>query len=209
MLLVGLTGGIGSGKTTVAELLRDRGAVTLDADEFARQALAPGSLGLAQVVDRFGSRVLAPDGSLDRDRLAGIVFADPAARRDLEAVVHPEVARRFAEAAELYRPTERTVVYVVPLLVERDLASAFDVVVVVSAPEDVRVARLALGRGMAEEDARARIRAQLPEEDRVAAADLVIDNGGSPEALAAEVDRLWQDLQRRREEDRGSPEAVR
>jgi dephospho-CoA kinase len=204
MLLVGLTGGIGSGKTTVAELLRAKGAVILDADEYARRAVEAGSPALARVVERFGPEVLAADGSLDRERMAAVAFADPSARTDLEAIVHPEVARLFSEDLERYRGTDEVVVYVVPLLAERGLQDLFDVVVGVSAPEDLRVDRLR-ARGMAEDDARARIAAQLPEHERLAVADIVVANRGSLAGLEAEVDRLWAELGARR----NGPEAGR
>ena len=205
MFLVGLTGGIGSGKTTVAELLRAKGAVILDADEYARRAVEAGSAALERVVERFGPEVLAADGSLDRERMAALAFADPSARADLERIVHPEVARRFAEDVERYRGTDEVVVYVVPLLAERGLQDLFDAVVAVSAPEDLRVERLRV-RGMAEEDARARIAAQLPEHERLAVADIVVANRGSLAGLEPEVDRLWAELLEAR---RNGPEAGR
>jgi dephospho-CoA kinase len=131
MLLVGLTGGIGSGKSTVARLLGERGAVVIDADDLARQAVAPGTDGFNRVVQAFGRDILASDGDLDRRRLGEVVFADADRRRELETIVHPEVARLFAEAVDLHRETDDVVVYSIPLLVERGMADAFDVVVVV------------------------------------------------------------------------------
>ena len=194
MLLVGLTGGIGSGKSTVASMLERRGAVVFDADTFARHALDPGTRGYQQVLETFGPQLLTEEGDIDREALAAMVFADPEGRRRLEAIVHPEVARLFHQSVEPFRETERIVVYSVPLLVEAGLQSAFDVVVVVVADEDGRVARLARDRRMSEESARARIRAQASDEDRRRVADLLIDNGGSVEDLERQVERLWQEL---------------
>lgn len=191
---MGLTGGIGAGKSTVARMLQARGAVVLEADEFARRAVEPGTRGHRRVVERFGEEVLDPEGRLDRERLARLVFQDPAARHDLEAIVHPEVGRMLREATDPYQGTDRVVVHVIPLLVEAGLAGAFDVVVTVEAAEDLRVARLVGGRGMREEDVRARARAQATEADRVRAAHLVIRNEGSLEDLEAEVDRVWREL---------------
>ena len=166
MLLVGLTGGIGSGKSTVGRLLEERGAVVFDADVLARQAVAPGTPGHDAVVERFGSDVLAPGGDLDREALASIVFADPAARRDLEEIVHPEVRRMFAEGSEEYRDSDRVIVFSAPLLVETGMHTAFDVLVVVSTTVETQVERLLRERGMAEDDVRARIEAQSPLEAR-------------------------------------------
>ncbi len=196
MLLVGLTGGIGSGKSTVAAMLERRGAVVLDADEFARRALDPGRPGHARVVEEFGSSVVGPDGSVDRAALAGTVFRDPDARRRLEAIVHPEVARLLQDALEPYRDTDRVVVYAVPLLVENHLESMFDLVVVVTAPEEVRIRRL-VARGMAEDDVRARIRAQLSDSERQAVADVVVANDGSRDDLNRRVETLWEELRAR------------
>lgn len=197
MLLVGLTGGIGAGKSTVARMLEARGAVVFDADVLAREAVEPGTPGHAAVIERFGADVLAPGGALDREALASIVFADPAARRDLEAIVHPEVRRRFAEGTEAYRDTDRVVVFSAPLLVETGMHTAFDVLVVVSATPDMQIERLMRDRGMSEEAVRSRIDAQATPEARAEAADVVIDNEGSVEELEAQVDRVWADLSAR------------
>jgi dephospho-CoA kinase len=197
MLLVGLTGGIGSGKSTVAAMLERLGALILDADDFARRAVQPGTAGYARVVEAFGRDITAPGGEIDRERLAQVVFADPEARRSLESIIHPEVARLFSEVVDAYRDTDRIVVYVVPLLVERSLQEAFDVVVVVSADPELRVARLVAGRGMAKEDVRGRISAQLSDEERERAGDIVIRNEGSLEDLGRVVADLWRDLQGR------------
>src|SRR6266542_2523424 len=164
MLLVGLTGGIGSGKSTVAAMLEKRGAVVIDADDLARRAVEPGTTGYWQVLETFGKGATASSGELDRKRLAQIVFADEEARRKLESIVHPEVARLFSEAVEANRDTNRIVVYVVPLLVERSLEAAFDVVVAISASPETRKARLGAGRGMRPEDVQNRMSAQLSED---------------------------------------------
>jgi dephospho-CoA kinase len=197
VLLVGLTGGIGSGKSTVARLLEKRGAVVFDADLLAREAVEPGTPGHAAVIERFGADVLAPGGELDREALASIVFADPAARRDLEQIVHPEVRRLFAEGSEAYRDTNRVVVFSAPLLVETGMHTAFEVLVVVSATVATQIERLMRQRGMSEPSIRARIDAQAPLEDKAAAADFLVDNEGSLDELESQVERLWNDLSAR------------
>jgi dephospho-CoA kinase len=197
VLLVGLTGGIGSGKSTVARLLEKRGAVVFDADLLAREAVEPGTPGHAAVIERFGADVLAPGGELDREALASIVFADPAARRDLEQIVHPEVRRLFAEGSEAYRDTDRVVVFSAPLLVETGMHTAFEVLVVVSATVATQIERLMRQRGMSEPSIRARIDAQAPLEDKAAAADFLVDNEGSLDELESQVERLWNDLSTR------------
>lgn len=194
MLLVGLTGGIGSGKSTVARLLDRRGAVVIDADQLAREAVARGTDGFAKVVEAFGDAVVAPDGDLDRAALAADVFSDPARKANLEAIVHPEVARRFAERLEPYRDTDRIVVYVTPLLAELGLAPAFDVVVVVTASPRLRVSRVASERDLSPEDVRRRIAAQATDEQRVEVADVLLDNDGTLGDLERQVDRLWPEL---------------
>ncbi len=197
MLLVGLTGGIGSGKSTVARLLEKRGAVVFDADLLAREAVEPGTPGHAAVIERFGADVLAPGGELDREALASIVFADPAARRDLEQIVHPEVRRLFAEGSEAYRDTDRVVVFSAPLLVETGMHTAFEILVVVSATVATQIERLMRQRGMSEPSIRARIDAQAPLEDKAAAADFLVDNEGSLDELESQVEQLWNDLSTR------------
>jgi dephospho-CoA kinase len=187
---VGLTGGIGSGKSEVARRLAALGAVVVDADALAREAVAPGSGGLAAVVDAFGDRVLLADGSLDRGALGRLVFADDEQRARLEAIVHPYVARRSAELMAA-APEDAVVVYDVPLLVEKHLEAGYDLVVVVEAPEGVRVRRLIEQRGLSVEDARARIAAQATPEQRAAVAGVVIDNDGDLAELGAAVDALW------------------
>ncbi len=193
MLRVGLTGGIGSGKSEVARLLAARGAVVIDSDRLAREVVAPGTPGLAAVVEAFGAEYLTPDGALDRPRLAALVFSDTAARERLNAIVHPLVgaaaAARLAEA-----PPDAVVVHDVPLLVEAGLAGGFDVVVVVDAPPEVQLARLTGQRGMAAADAEARIAAQATREQRLAVADHVIRNDGTLDDLERAVDELWRTL---------------
>lgn len=197
MLLVGLTGGIGSGKSTVAKMLEKRGAVVFDADVLARRAVAPGTPGFEKVVERFGPNVLAPGGGLDREALASVVFADPAARRDLEGIVHPEVRRMFAEGCEEYWDSDRVVVFSAPLLVETGMHTAFDLLIVVSAPVATQIERLMRDRGMAERNVQARIDAQLPLEAKAEVADVLVDNEGTLEDLEGQVERLWRDLDTR------------
>jgi dephospho-CoA kinase len=189
VLRIGLTGGIGSGKSTVARLLAERGAHVVDADVLAREVVEPGTPGLAAVADAFGAGVLTADGALDRPALAAVVFGDAEARARLDGIVHPLVR---AQAVDLISalPADAVVVQDIPLLVETGQAGSFDLVLVVEATADVRVARL-VGRGIPESDARARIAAQATDEQRRAVADVVLDNSGTPEELAAQVDRFW------------------
>ncbi len=188
---MGLTGGIGAGKSTVARMLAERGAVVVDGDRIARELVEPDRPALGEIVERFGAEVLRADGTLDRARLAGLVFGDAAALADLEAILHPRIAERAAEllgAAE--RAGRQVAVHDVPLLVEKGMAGSFDLVVVVQAPVPVRVARLC-ARGMSESDARQRMASQATDDERAAVADIVIDNSGDEAALAAAVDRAW------------------
>ena len=194
VITVGLTGGIGSGKSTVAELLSSYGAVIIDADVLAREAVAPGTAGLARVVEEFGPEMVAADGSLDRARLGAVVFGHPQRLAALNAIVHPYVRRR-SEELTASAPADSVVVQVIPLLVENGLTD-FDVVVVVDASLETQLRRLA-ERGMDQADARARIAAQATREQRRAAADAVIDNDGDLSDLQAQVERLWADLRRR------------
>lgn len=197
MLLVCLTGGLGSGKTTVGRMLQRRGAVLVEADELARRALDPGAPAFDRAVDLFGRDVLRPDGSLDRPALARAVFADEAKRRALEAIVHPEVFRGLAGTLDALRGTDAVVVFDAPLVVETGFHRECDVTVVVSAPADRRLERVARGRGMSEEEARARMAAQATDREREAAADVVVRNDGTLEDLDARVGALWDDLRRR------------
>jgi dephospho-CoA kinase len=193
VLRVGLTGGIGSGKSEVSRRLASRGAVVIDADLLAREVVAPGTDGLAEVVAEFGEGILSADGSLDRKALGARVFADDTARRRLERVVHPRVRARAAEL-EAQAPPDAVIVHDIPLLVETGQAGGFDAVVVVDAPDAVRVERLAAVRGMSANEARQRIAAQAPREQRLAAADHVVINDGDLAALDAAVESLWRDL---------------
>jgi dephospho-CoA kinase len=187
---VGLTGGIGSGKSTVSALLAERGAYIIDYDLLAREAVAAGTPALAAIVERFGTGVLLPDGTLDRPALGAIVFGDESARRELEAITHPAIGE-LAWERDAAASDGAVVVHDHPLLVEVGLASFVDLVVVVDVPEDVQVDRLVRLRGLSEADVRARIAAQSDRESRLAAADIVIDNSGSPADLIASVDDLW------------------
>jgi len=188
---VGLSGGIGSGKSTVARALARRGAVVIDADVIAREVVEPGEPALAAVVERFGPGVLDGAGRLDRPKLAALVFDDAAARADLNAIVHPrvaaETARRIAAA-----PSDAVVVIDVPLLVEA-ARSGYDAVVIVEAPEDVRLERL-VGRGMSPDDARRRMAAQASDAERRKVADVILDNAGSEDDLERQIDALWSQL---------------
>jgi dephospho-CoA kinase len=197
MLLVGLTGGIGSGKSTVARMLAERGAVVLDADAFAREAIAAGTPGFRAVAERFGEEVVDPDGGLDRPGLAAIVFADDEARRDLEAIVHPEVRRRLVRAIEAHADGDDILVIDSPLLVEAGQGGSVQLLVVVTAPEEAQLERLAADRGMSEEEVRARMAAQMPPEEKAANADVVLDNDGDLLDLERQVERLWRDLEAR------------
>jgi dephospho-CoA kinase len=194
VLLVGLTGGIGSGKSTVARLLERLGAAVIDADQLARDAVAKGTPGFDAVVRSFGEEIVAPDGNLDRRALAAIIFADPERKAALESIVHPEVARRFGEQVDELRGTDRVVVYVSPLLVELGLAHAFDVVIVVTASPHLRVSRVASGRDPSPEDVRGRMASQATDEQRMEVADILVDNDGSLAELEPQVDRIWSDL---------------
>lgn len=200
MVVVGLTGGIGSGKSTVAVLLAAKGATVIDADRLARDVVAPGTPGYDEVVVRFGPSVVAADGSLDRRALADVVFADPAALADLNAIVHPAVRaaveKRLADLRST-GPDDGVVVLEIPLLIESGRSYGAAAVIVVDCTEEVAIRRLVEGRGMDEADARRRMAAQISRLDRLAAANLVIDNSGSRADLGGEVDRVWADLTRR------------
>ncbi|MEO7837571.1 MAG: dephospho-CoA kinase [Acidimicrobiales bacterium] len=197
MLVLGLTGGIGSGKSTVARLLADRGAVVIDADQIAREVMAPDGSAYQAVVDRFGAA--AVDGAgIDRPALAAIVFADPNALAELNALTHPAIGEMVAERLAAEADTDHVVILDVPLLVETDRARAHcAAVVVVDCPEDVAVRRLVADRGMAEADVRARMAAQASRAERLVLADFVIDNSGTEGALAAQVERCWHWIEER------------
>lgn len=192
VLRVGLTGGIGSGKTTVARRLVERGAVLVDSDALAREVVEPGTDGLAEIAAVFGHGVLDPAGALDRPALAAVVFGDAAARERLNAIVHPRVRQR-SDALIAGAPGDAVVVQDIPLLVEGGMAAAFPLVVVVHADVEERVRRLVGQRGMPEADARARIAAQADDAARRAAADVWLDNSGTPDGVLAAVDALWSD----------------
>ena len=199
MLLVGLTGGIGSGKSEVSKRLAALGAVVVDADKVAREVVEPGTPGLRDVVTAFGSEVLLPDGALDREGLGRIVFGDPEKLAQLNAIVHPLVGERIAAImAEVERDRpDAVVVYDVPLLVENNLQDRYDAVVVVAASPDTQLQRLVEHRGMPAEDAKARIAAQAPLEAKLAVADYVINNDGDLAALDEQVGKVWRDLMER------------
>lgn len=192
---VGLTGGVASGKSTVSEILAGLGAVVVDADRLAREVVAPGTEGLAEVVAAFGEGVLAEDGSLDRPALGAIVFADEARRRALEAIIHPRVRARAAEL-EAAAPEGALVVHDIPLLVETGQAGGFDAVVVVDAPTETQQERLTDQRNMSPADAQARIAAQATREQRLAVATYVIENDGSLEDLRLQVAEVYAALAR-------------
>ncbi|MBK9740221.1 MAG: dephospho-CoA kinase [Actinobacteria bacterium] len=193
MARIGLTGGIGSGKTTVAALLADRGAVIVDADQIARDLVEPGGTALGELVTEFGPRILQADGSLSRGELARMAFGDPRATERLNEIMHPliraEAARRLAE-----RPDAALVVYDMPLLVETGQRDLVDLVVVVDVPEDVQVDRAVRLRGLDAADVSRRMAVQATREERLAAADVVIDNAGDPADTVRQVDELWQEL---------------
>src|SRR5438309_943935 len=200
MLRVGLTGGIGSGKSEVSRRLAIHGAMIVDADVAAREVVAPGTPGLARIVETFGADVLGPDGVLDRKRLGAIVFRDPGLRAKLNAIVHPLVrewmraAERAAVRAADPRGSGPIIVHDVPLLAERLGKDSFDLVIVVDVPPELQVERLVSQRGMAPDQARARMAAQASREQRLAVADVVIDNSGSLADLDRPVAEVWADL---------------
>ncbi|MFD4375355.1 dephospho-CoA kinase [Streptomyces sp. NPDC058486] len=196
MLTVGLTGGIGAGKSEVSRLLVSYGAVLIDADRIAREVVEPGTPGLAAIVAAFGEGVLTGDGTLDRPGLGTIVFADPERLATLNAIVHPLVGARSAELESAAGPGD-VVIHDVPLLTENGLAPLYDLVVVVDASPETQLDRLVRLRGMAEEEAKARMAAQAARADRLEIADLVIDNDGPLDALEPQVRKVWEELERR------------
>ncbi len=194
MILVGLTGGIGSGKSTVSAMLAERGAIVLDADAIARELQRAGQPVLASIIERFGDEMLLPDGELDRARLAALVFGDPAALGDLNALVHPAVGVELLRRIEDARGSDAVVVLDSPLLAEHP-REGMAATIVVDTPVETAVERLVHQRGMTESDARARIARQIGREERMATADRVIDNSGDRAALEAQVDAVWAWLQ--------------
>ncbi len=190
---VGLTGGVASGKSTVAAMLADLGAVVIDADALAREVVAKGTPGLAAVVEEFGEELLGPDGELDRPAMGRLVFGDEAARRRLEAIVHPLVFERIVEL-EGQAAEDDVVVHDIPLLAENGRGGDFDAVIVVDAPEHVQVDRMTADRGWTEEDARSRIAAQATREDRRAIATHVIENTGTREDLRRRVAEVFAEV---------------
>jgi dephospho-CoA kinase len=201
VLRIGLTGGIGSGKSEVARRLADHGAVLIDADVAAREVVVPGSPGLARIAEVFGQEVLRPDGSLNRERLGEIVFGHPGLRATLNEIVHPLV-REWMQAAEqaavqAAEPPGPVVVHDVPLLAESRGRVGFDVVIVVDVPPELQLERLVSLRGMPPDQARARMAAQASRQQRLAVADVVIDNSGSLDDLDRRVAEVWADLERR------------
>ncbi|WP_433449573.1 dephospho-CoA kinase [Streptomyces sp. CA-142005] len=199
MLKVGLTGGIGAGKSEVSRLLVEHGAVLIDADRIAREVVAPGTPGLAAVVEAFGEDVLTADGSLDRPKLGSIVFADPEKLALLNSIVHPLVGARSRELEEA-AAADAVVIHDVPLLTENGLAPLYDLVIVVDASPETQLDRLVRLRGMTEEDARARMAAQATREQRRRIADILIDNDVPLDALHKRVTEVWEDLVRRARE---------
>jgi dephospho-CoA kinase len=191
--MVGLTGGIGSGKSTVSAMLATHGAVIVDADRIAHEVVEPGTDGLAEVVATFGASVLSADGRLDRPALGRIVFADEAKRKALEAIVHPLVRARSAELVAA-AAADAVVINDIPLLAETGAAGNFDKVIVVVASAETRIARMVRDRGMTEDEARSRIAAQATDDQRRAIADIVIANDGTTDELRVAVDRAWKTL---------------
>ena len=194
MRLIGLTGGIGSGKSTVARILADRGAVIVDADAIAREVVEPGRPAFEEVVRRFGPGMVLPDGSLDRAQLAALVFADESSRAALNEIVHPEVGREVAARIEAFRDSDAVVVVDVPLMVESGGTGGFEAILVVTAPAWMRIERLSRDRGMSDADVRARIASQASDEQRRKIATHVIENTGTLEQLERAVERFWNDI---------------
>ncbi len=196
MLTVGLTGGIGSGKSTVSALLAARGAVVIDYDQLARDVVEPGSPALDAIAERFGREVIAADGTLDRPALGAVVFADATARRDLEAITHPAI-RELAVERQRAASEDAIVIHDNPLLVEMGAAAHCEVVIVVDVPVETQLERLRSTRGMSEAEAQARISSQATREERTGAADLLIDNTGPLDELDPIVGGIWDELVRR------------
>ena len=205
MLTVGLTGGMGAGKSTVAAMLAARGAVVIDADRIARDVVEPGRPAYTAVVERFGPGVLLPDGRLDRHALASVVFSDPAALADLNAITHPAIAAVIGSRLAVEQDTDRVVVLDIPLLTAA-LRTLYGMagVIVVDAPVEVAVDRLVRERGLTEADVRARIAAQPSREERLQQADTVVDNSRTPADLEIEVERVWEWILGQQDRDRGA-----
>jgi dephospho-CoA kinase len=195
MFLIGLTGGIAAGKSTVAKLWRELGGIEIDADQLARQVVEPGSTGLAKVVDQFGSQVLASDGSLDRSKLGQMIFDNPSQRRELEAIVHPLV-QESAHSLIAAAPKDAMVIYNVPLLVEANVQLPFDTVVTVEAPVEVRLERLISSRGLTREEAEGRIRAQASATERANHADHILNSNQDLALLLNDARALWHRFER-------------
>jgi dephospho-CoA kinase len=193
MLAVGLTGGIGSGKSAVADLLVARGAALIDADQVARDVVIPGGPAYQPLIDRFGPGIVAPDGTIDRPALAALAFATDTARADLNAITHPAIGVAMFEARDALEKTDRIVVLAIPLLTARHRETLkLDAVVVVDCPTDIALERLLSQRGMERADAEARIRSQITREERLKEADFVVDNSGDRAQLESGVARLWE-----------------
>jgi dephospho-CoA kinase len=190
---VALTGGIGSGKSEVAQMLARRGAIIVDADQVARQIVEPGEPALAEIAEEFGDGVIQQDGTLDRPALAELAFTDPARLARLNEITHPRIAERTQQLFDA-APSGSVLVYDMPLLIENGLTAGWDLVVVVDAPDEVRVQRLTEYRGLPEDDVRARMASQASREDRNSAADVVLDNSGDRAALKVQVEALWEGL---------------
>lgn len=203
MMRIGLTGGIAAGKSVAARTFAELGAVLIDHDVLARRVVAPGSVALDRLVERFGEEILDADGALDRAALGHLVFNDPAARADLDGIVHPDIHRMAAqeEAAAVTADPDAIVVHDIPLLVETGQAETFHLVAVVDAPADLRIQRLVEERGLSLPDARRRVAAQADDATRLAAADVVLPGQGSEESLVAAVTQLWGRLQTEIEEE--------
>jgi dephospho-CoA kinase len=201
MFLIGLTGGIASGKSTVAKRWVEHGAIEIDADQLAREVVEPGTEGLQQVVETFGSEILNEDGSLNRARLGGLVFGDELKRLALNAIVHPLVKNRSREIMSAL-PSDAIAIYNVPLLVEANVDHDFDLVVTVEAPEDEQVKRLVKNRGMTETEARARISSQAKPVERVAVADVILNSNQDINLLLKDADQLWREIEHKAAEKR-------
>ena len=196
--VVGLTGGIASGKSTVSRMFRELGAVVLDADQMAREIVAPGEPALAEIREAFGDGVFSADGRLDREALGAVVFADPAARARLGAITHPRIGQRMMQrAVEAHEAGAAWVIYDAALIVENGLHQGLDALIVVALPPDVQLGRLMARDGTGEAEARARVAAQMPLEAKLAVADFVIDNGGTLEETRGQVERLYRELEAR------------